>query len=111
MKSCNVGEEDFYYWGGIRFKTLFSGCIKFPQVLVAEYPNMDKVLFEVKMDIDNLSFFIEEIPVLPGSVINGNDGGLSLPVYKGAGRGIVMTRFVRVPNIEELDFYERYSKL
>lgn len=33
------------------------------------------------------------------------------PNYKGAVRDTVMTRFVRVPNIEELDFYEWYSKL
>lgn len=111
MKSCNVGEEDYYHWGGIYFKEFFSGCIKFPQVLVAEYPNMDKILFEVRMDIDNLSSFIEVIPVLPGSVISGYDGRPAPPIYKGAFWGVVMTRFVRVPNIEELDFYERYSKL
>lgn len=111
MKSCNVGEEDYYHWGSPRFEEFFSGYIKFPQVLVAEYPNMDKLLFEVEMDIDNLSMFIEVLPVLPGSVISGYDGRPAPPIYKGAVRDAVMTRFVRVPNIEELDFYERYSKL
>lgn len=111
MKSCNVGEEDYYHWGGVHFKKLFSGRIKFPQVLVAEYPNMDKILFEVEMDIDNLSSFIEVLPVLPGSVISGYDGRPAPPIYKGAVRDTVMTKYVRVPNIEELEFYERYSKL
>nr|DAH96013.1 MAG TPA: hypothetical protein [Caudoviricetes sp.] len=35
---------------------------------------------------------------------------ISIPIIR-VRKGIVMTRFVRVPNIEELDFYERYSKL
>lgn len=111
MKSCNVGEEDYYHWGSPHFEKFFVGRIKFPQVLIAEYPNRDKLLFEVAMDIDNLSTCIEVLPVLPGSVISGYDGRPAPPLYKGAVRDTVMTRFVRVPNIEELDFYERYSKL
>lgn len=74
MKRCNVGEEEYYHWGGIYFKELFSGGIKFPQVLVVEYPGMGKLLFEVGMNIDNLSSFIEVIPLLPGSIISGYDG-------------------------------------
>lgn len=111
MKSCNVGEEDLYRWGSPLFEEFFSGYIKFPQVLVAEYPNVNKILFEVEMDIDNLSMFIDVLPVLPGSAISGYDGRPIPPIYKGAVVNTVMTRFVRVPNIEELDFYERYSKL
>ena len=111
MKSCNVEEEHNFRWGGILFKRLFSGCIKFPQVLVAEYPGMDKILFEVEMDIDNLSSFVEVIPVLPGSIVSGYDGRPASPLYKGAVRDVAVTKYVRVPNIEELDFYERYSKL
>lgn len=104
MKSCNVGEEDLYRWGSPLFEEFFSGCIKFLQVLVAEYPNVNKILFEVEMDIDVL-------PVLPGSAISGYDGRPIPPIYKGAVVNTVMTEYVRVPNIEELDFYERYSKL
>lgn len=109
MKSCNVGEEHNFRWGGILFKKFFSGGgIKYPQVLVAEYPGMDKMLFEV--DIDNLSSFIE-LPVLSGSIISGYDGRPISPLFKGSVRVVVLTKYVRVPNIEELDFYERYSKL
>lgn len=111
MKSCNVGEEHNFRWGEVLFKKFFSRGIKFPQVLVAEYPNTDKILFEVEMDIDNLSSFVEVIPVLPGSVISGYDGRPSPTLYEGAVKDVVMTKYVRVPNIEELDFYERYSKL
>lgn len=39
-----------------------------------------------------------------------NNEGIN-PNYKGALRDTVMIRFVGVPNIEELDFYEGYSKL
>lgn len=108
MKSCNVGEEEHYRWGSPYFEEFFSGCIKFPQVLVGDYPN--KMLFEIAMDID-LSIFTEVIPVLPGSVIVANDGRPAMPVHTSAVETTALTRFVRVPNIEELEFYERYSKL
>lgn len=112
MRSCIVGKEDYYHWGSPHFKLLFKeGVIGFPQVLVAEYPEKDKMLFEVEMDIDNLSVFMTVLPVLPGSVISGYDGRPASPLYVGAVVNTVDTRFVRLPNTKELAFYERYSNL
>lgn len=112
MKSCIVGKEDYYHWGSPHFRLLFKeGVIEFPQVLVAEYPEKDKMLFEVEMGIDNISVSMNVIPVLPGSVISGYDGRPAPPIYYGAVVNAVATRFVRAPNAEELDFYERYSRL
>lgn len=105
MISCNVGDERGYSWEF--FDRLFSGCITFPQVLVVDRPDSGKILFEIKEDTSILSIKNRQygfIPVLPGSAIDG-DGKL-LPGFNYA-----LAVYVRVPNIEELDFYERYSKL
>ena len=106
MISCNVGDERGYSWEF--FDRLFSGCITFPQVLVVNRSDSEKILFEVREDLplDSITNrFYGFIPVLPGSAISGDNGR---PVHD---LNYAFATYVRVPNIEELDFYERYSKL
>ena len=112
MKSCDVGRQSSYTWGSTLFSLLFPEGVKFPQVFVAEYEN-DKILFEVEMDmdVDDISALSCIIPVLPGSAISGYDGMPVSPPRVGAVINTVLSNLVRVPDTEELDFYERHSNL
>lgn len=98
--------------GSTLFRLLFSEGVKFPQVFVVEYKN-DRILFEVEMDmdVDDISAPSCIIPVLPGSAISWYDGMPVPPPRVGAVINTVLSNSVRVPNTEELAFYERYSNL
>lgn len=99
-----------HYWGTSNFIKCFpAGCIRLPQILVKDtlILNSEKlimtILFEVEVEIDNLSKVIRFLPVLPGSSVNAATGKvIDFP------RNIISTEYVRLPTSAEVILYEKH---